>query len=54
MTRMSEAGDPALIADLIRSRADALLDATVLEGTAARQRIALAHLADLAQRLGSV
>lgn len=47
----AEAGDPALIAGLIRARADELLDADVLAGVAERERVARAAFAELAQRL---
>ncbi len=45
----AEAGDPALIADLIRARADELLDADILAEVAERERAARADFAELAQ-----
>jgi hypothetical protein len=47
----AEAGDPALIADLIRARADALLDADVLAAVAEREQVGRQAFAELAGRL---
>ena len=47
----AEAGDPALIADLVRARADEILDAEVLAAVAEHERSARATFADLARRL---
>jgi hypothetical protein len=47
----AEAGDPALIASLIRQRADALLDADIIARVAAREQLARLAFADFARTL---
>lgn len=47
----AEAGDPAIITDLIRARAADLLDAGVLAEVAAREQDARVVFAELAARL---
>jgi hypothetical protein len=47
----AEAGDPALIAGLIRVRADDLLDGVVLDAVAERERVARIAFADFARLL---
>ena len=47
----AEAGDPTHVADLVRSRADELLDADVLAEITGREREARVAFAELAQRL---
>lgn len=47
----AEAGDPALIASIIRARAAGLVDADVLAEVAQRERTARHAFADLAIRL---